>query len=120
MSEEQWQARVNSGLSAHFIQPDGTSRPGIDWAVGLKRGDETHKILVRAYLADSVSEATRDDAEYQARTVLGFVFDRLAAGWSPVGAAAPALTVTILDPKPGQATPAPPQRHGLLGRLFGR
>lgn len=118
MSEAQWQGRIDSGLSAHFIQPDGTSRPGIDWAVGLKRGDETHKMLVRAYLADGVSKATRDDAEYQARTVLGYVFDRLATGWSPSDGPLPA--VTIFDPKPGQPVPPPPQKRGLLARLFGR
>jgi hypothetical protein len=40
-------------------------------------------------------------------------------GWNPVGAPLPALTLTILDPKPGQFVPPPPKR-GLLGRLFGR
>jgi hypothetical protein len=119
MADEQWQARIESGLSAHFIQADGSSRPGIDWVVGLKRGDETHKIFVRAYLGEGVSKATRDDLEYQGRTVRGFVFDRLAAGWSPVNAPLPALTLTILDPKPGQEVPIAPKR-GFLGRLFGR
>jgi hypothetical protein len=119
MSVQEWQARVEGALSAHFKQPDGSSRPGTDWAIGLKRGDETHKIFVRAYLADGVTGATRDNTEYQGQTVIGFVFDHLAAGWSPVDAPLPALTLTILDPKPGQAVPAAPKR-GLFGRLFGR
>ena len=119
MPEQQWQARIESGLNAHFIQPDGSSRPGIDWVVGLKRGDETQKIFVRAYLADGVSKNTSDDLEYQGRTVLQFVFEQLAAGWSPNDPPLPALTLTILDPKPGQETPAAPKR-GLLSRLFGR
>ena|SRR5215469_4391197 len=119
MPDEQWQARIEGGLNAHFKQPDGSSRPGTDWAVGLKRGDETRKIFVRAYLGDGVSKATRDNTEYQGQTVIGFVFDRLAAGWSPDNPPLPALTLTILDPKPGQQVPAAPKRS-LLGRLFGR
>ncbi|HVH82243.1 MAG TPA: hypothetical protein VM782_22795 [Stellaceae bacterium] len=119
MAQEQWQARIEGGLNAGFIQPDGSSRRGTDWVVGLKRGEETHKIFVRAYLAEGVSETTRDNTEYQGRTVIGFVFDRLAAGWSPVDAPLPALTLTILDPKPGQEVPGAPKR-GFLGRLFGR
>jgi hypothetical protein len=113
--EEQWQARVEGALRAHFNQPDGSSRPGTDWRVGLKRGAETHTILVRAYLADDVAKATRDNTEYQGQTVIGYVFDRLAGGWTPAAGPLPALT--ILDPKPGQ-TVAPAPRRGLLGRLF--
>lgn len=121
MADEQWQARIESGLNASFYQPDGSTRRGTDWVVGLKRGDETHKIFVRAYLADGVSETTRENTEYQGRTVIGFVFDRLATGWSPVDAPLPALTLTILDPKPGQdVAPPPTQKRGLLQRLLGR
>src|SRR5215469_5932501 len=119
MTDEQWQARVEGGLNAHFKQPDGTSRPGTDWVIGLKRGEETHKIFVRAYLADGISKATRNNTEYQGQTVIGFVLERLAAGWSPVDAPLPALTLTILDPKPGQEGAAAPKR-GFFGRLFGR
>jgi hypothetical protein len=117
MPDEQWQARVEGGLNAHFKQADGSSRPGTDWKIGLKRGDATHTILVRAYLADGVTKATRDNTTYQAQTVIGYVFDRLAAGWTPKDAPLPGLT--ILDPKPGQIAPAALKR-GLLGRLFGR
>jgi hypothetical protein len=119
MPDEQWQARVEGALNAHFNQPDGPSRPGTDWKIGLRRGAEMHTIFVRSYLAGGVTKATRDNTEYQGQTVIGFVFDQLAAGWSPVGAPLPALTLTILDPKPGQVVPPPPKR-GLLGRLFGR
>jgi hypothetical protein len=119
MAEEQWQARIEGALNAHFKQESGPSRPGTDWAVGLRRGAETHKIFVRAYLADGVTKTTRENTEYQGQTMIGYVFDRLAAGWSPVDAPLPALTLTILDPKPGQAAPPPPKR-GLLGRLLGR
>jgi hypothetical protein len=118
MANQQWQARVEGALHAHFKQDDGSSRPGTDWKVGLKRGDETHIIFVRAYLADGVTKATRDDTTYQGQTVIGYVFDRLAAGWTP--AAEPLPGLTILDPKPDHVAPTPaPRKRGFLSRLFG-
>ena len=112
---DEWQARVEGALNAHFKQPDGSSKPGTDWKIGLRRGAETHTILVRAYLADDVSTATRNNTGYQGQTVINYVFDRLAAGWGPTDQPLPGLT--ILEPPPDQV--APPKR-GLLGRLFGR
>lgn len=116
MRQTAWQARIEGGLAAHFKQPDGTSRPGTDYAVGLVRGEKTRRIIVRAYLAGNVTPATRRNTNYQAQTVIDYVFDRLAAGWTPDSGPLPGLT--ILDPRPGQAVPAPPRR-GLLRRLFG-
>jgi hypothetical protein len=117
MPDEPWQARIEGALNAHFKQADGSSRPGVDYAVGLKRGEETRRIIVRAYLADGVSRATRANTNYQGQTVIGYVFDRLDAGWTPD--AGPLPPVTILDPKPGQPVPDPPRRS-LLSRVFGR
>jgi hypothetical protein len=75
--------RVEGGLDAHFIQPDGSSRPGTDWAIGLKRGDDEHKVFVRAYLSEDATKKTRSDNEYQAQTVLGYLNDLLEQGWTP-------------------------------------
>ena len=117
MADEQWQARVEAALNAHFKQGDGSSRPGTDWKIGLKHGDDMQTIFVRAYLADGISAATRANTNYQGETVIGYVFDRLAQGWTPAAGPLPALT--ILDPKPGHEVAPPPQKRGLLGRLFG-
>jgi hypothetical protein len=117
MPDDPWQARVEGALNAHFKQPDGSSRPGTDWKVGLRRGAETQTLFVRAYLADNVTEATRANTDYQAQTVIGYVFDRLGAGWNPADGPLPALT--ILDPTPGQPVP-PPAKRSLLSRLLGR
>jgi hypothetical protein len=117
MSDEQWQGRIEGALEAHFKQPNGSSRPGKDWKIGLKRGADIHTIFVRAYLADNASNATRANTNYQAQTVLGYVFDRLDQGWSPADGPLPGLT--ILDPAPGQEVPPPPKR-GLFARLLGR
>ena len=81
--EQQWLMRIEGALSAHFLQPDGSSRPGTDWAVELKRGDSTYKVIVRAYLGDDLTERARSDKQYQGQTVLGYVGDLLAQGWTP-------------------------------------
>jgi hypothetical protein len=80
---QQWLMRIEGALSAHFIQPDGSSRPGTDWSVGLKRGDSSYKVVVRAYLSDDMTKRARSDTQYQGQTVLGYVSDLLAQGWGP-------------------------------------
>src|SRR5919206_4142491 len=83
VDETQWLMRIEGGLAAHFKQPDGTSRPGTDWLVGLKRGAEEYKVRVRALLSEDATQATRDDQQYQAQTVFGYVSDLLDQGWTP-------------------------------------
>lgn len=80
---EAWLMRIEGALSAHFKQPEGPSRPGTDWKVGLKRGDEVHVVFVRSYLSADASSATRSDTTYQGQTVLGYVSDLLNGGWLP-------------------------------------
>jgi hypothetical protein len=89
--------RIEGGLSAHFLQPDGSSKPGTDWTVGLKRGGEIRQVMVRTYLDEGVSERTRSDTEYQGQTVLGYVSDLLAKGWAPEKGSPP--QIVIRDPK---------------------
>jgi hypothetical protein len=89
--------RIEGGLSAHFLQPDGSSKPGTDWTVGLKRGGEIRQVMVRTYLDEGVSERTRSDTEYQGQTVLGYVSDLLAKGWTPEQGSPP--QIVIRDPK---------------------
>ena len=81
--EDQWVMRIEGALSAHFFQPDGSSRPGTDWAVGLKRGENTYQVMVRAYLSEDITKRARADTEYQGQTVLGYINDLLAQGWTP-------------------------------------
>jgi hypothetical protein len=98
MADAQWLMRIEGALDAHFVQPDGSSRPGTDWAVGLKRGEETHRVMVRTYFDDSMSRRARADREYQGQTVLGYVGDLLAQGWMPDKGAPP---IVIRNP-PGE------------------
>jgi hypothetical protein len=96
--------RIEGALNAHFKQPDGTSRPGTDWAVGLKRGQEIHRVLVRAYLDAEMSARARADREYQGQTVLGYVSDLLAQGWTPDQGGNP--TIVIRNPNHEPPDPA--------------
>jgi hypothetical protein len=110
MSEsEPWLMRVESGLSAHFKQPSGPSRSGTEWAIGLKRGDETHTVRVRAFLAEGVSKATRTDQGYQARTAMQYLNDLLARGWHPSERREHEIIIGDPLPVPG-AAPAPRKR----------
>jgi hypothetical protein len=82
-SDDQWLMRIERGLSAHFKQADGPSKPGTDWCVGLKRGNELHSVTVRALLADDATAATRADQRYQAQTAMQYLNDQLHSGWHP-------------------------------------
>jgi hypothetical protein len=82
-NEEQWLMRIEGALSAHFFQPDGSSRPGTDWAVGLKQGEREYHVMVRAYLSEDMTGRARADTEYQGQTVLEYVNHLVAGGWHP-------------------------------------
>jgi hypothetical protein len=81
--ENQWTIRTGGALSAHFFQPDGSSRPGTDWIVEVERGEHHFKVLVRAYLSEDMTRRARADEEYQRRAVLGYVSELLGRGWTP-------------------------------------
>lgn len=83
MNEPQWQMSVEAGLDAHFFQPDGSSRPGTDWSVGLQHGDSAYQVLVRAYLSEGANRATRNDSNYQGQMVLEYLSALLSRGWTP-------------------------------------
>ncbi len=96
MSEEQWMMRIEGALNAHFKQPDGSSRPGADWAVGLKHGNNIYKVIVRAYLSNDLRPDLKTNQQYQAQTVMGFLNDLIGQGWSPDQARD--LVITITNP----------------------
>ncbi len=75
--------RIEGSLAAHFHEPNGRSRPGIMWRVGLKHGEETYTVMVKGLLADDATPETREDTEYQAETVMQYLNDQLVGGWHP-------------------------------------
>lgn len=82
MADDPWLMRVESGLSAHFSDPGG-SVPGVMWAIGIKKGDESHQVMVKALLATNASNQTRRDQQYQVQTVMQYLRDQLSNGWNP-------------------------------------
>lgn len=80
---EQWLMRVEGGLAAHFKVPDGPSRPGVQWAIGLEQGDKTYKVFVKALFADDATSRTKQDQEYQAQVAMQYLNDQLSDGWHP-------------------------------------
>jgi hypothetical protein len=103
-NEDQWLMRVAGALSAHFFQPDGSSRPGTDWSVELKQGEREYHVMVRAYLSDDMTKRARADTEYQGQTVLGYISDLLDQGWTPDQGGE--LEITIQNPTGEEATAA--------------
>lgn len=107
VSEEPWRLRVEGALSAHFFQPDGSSRPGTDWSVGLTQGGREFHVMVRSYLSEDVTRRARADTEYQARTVLEYLRDLLSQGWTPEQEGE--LVITIQNPTgEGETEPKKP------------
>jgi len=96
MSDTPWLMRVEEGLAAQFKQPDGSSRPGTGWFIGLKRGEETHSVVVRTYLSDDLPAKLRKDTEFQARTAMQYLNDLLERGWHP--SQPKELAITISNP----------------------
>jgi hypothetical protein len=78
---DDWLMRVEGGLAAHFKVDNGPSRPDIHWAIGLKQGDKTYKVLVKALLADDAAPETQENQEYQARVAMQYLNDELGKGW---------------------------------------
>ena len=83
MSDEPWLMRVEGALEAHFKQPTGPSRPGVDWTIGLKRGEQIHRVRVRSYFADDLTPQARGDNTYLGQTVMQYLNDLLESGWTP-------------------------------------
>jgi hypothetical protein len=93
---EPWLMRVEAGLDAHFKQPDGPSRPGTDWRIGLKRGDEVHTVMVRTY-SDKVAPELAKDKTFMANTAMRYLNDLLNSGWHPSEPRELVITVTNPD-----------------------
>ena len=98
---------IESGLAAHFKQPDGPSMPGVSWLVRIEHGGQAHHARVKALLAASASRATRRDQGYQARMAMQYLAALINSGWNP--AQEREHTIEIGDP-PGAPGREPPRR----------
>jgi hypothetical protein len=89
----QMHLKIVNGLQAHFIQPDGPSRPGTDWIVSCKNGGVEHRVMVRTYS----DKTPRRTPEQHASAAMAFVAGKLEQGWAPVGDDEPAELVVPDD-----------------------
>ena len=71
---------VEQGLAAHFKQPSGESRPGVDWAVRIS-GARAGVVLVRTYFSSSPPQQSEQQA--MADRAVRFVQRKLEQGWIP-------------------------------------
>src|SRR4051794_31795821 len=74
---------VQSGLAAHFKQPDGPSLPGVSWLIRIEHGGSTYHARVKALLMADATKATRKDDGYQARTAMQYLAAEIENGWNP-------------------------------------
>lgn len=71
---------IERGLAAHFKQPSGESRPGVDWALRVT-GESAGVILVRTYYASNPPQ--QSEQQVMADRAVRFIQQKLAQGWIP-------------------------------------
>jgi hypothetical protein len=71
---------IERGLAAHFKQPSGESRPGVDWAVRIT-GERAGVVLVRTYFSSSSPQ--QSEQQVMADRAVRFIQQKLAQGWIP-------------------------------------
>jgi hypothetical protein len=71
---------VEKGLAAHFKQPTGPSRPGLDWAVRIS-GERAGTVIVRTYFSSDPPQEAENPA--LADRAASLVRRRLEQGWRP-------------------------------------
>lgn len=85
MNQNQWLMRVEKGLSAHFKQENGPSRPGVMWAVDIKSegSERVYKAMVKALFADNLLPELQKNQEYQAQVAMQYLKEKIQTGWHP-------------------------------------
>jgi hypothetical protein len=71
---------VEQGLAAHFKQPSGQSRPGVDWAVRIS-GDRACVVIVRTYFSSNPPQEA--EKPMLADRAASLVRKKLEEGWVP-------------------------------------
>ncbi len=71
---------IEKGFVAHFKQPSGRSRPGVDWAIQIA-GARSGMVAVRTYFSSNPPQEAEKKALPE-KAVL-FVQRKLEQGWIP-------------------------------------
>jgi hypothetical protein len=72
---------TEQSLVAHFKQPSGPSRRGVDWMVRIS-GEHNLVVIVRTYFSSDA--ASEDEKQLLARRATELVRTKLEQGWTPV------------------------------------
>jgi hypothetical protein len=71
---------VEHGLAAHFNQPNGPSRPGVDWMLRIE-GSKSGVSVVRTYLSGAT--AREEEKTLLAQKAVQYLQGRIESGWTP-------------------------------------
>ncbi|MCF4164286.1 hypothetical protein L2U69_01330 [Zavarzinia compransoris] len=85
MSVTEWGFRVQDAFHATIMIDDEPAREGVEYVIGLSRGETDVSVLVRCLFPEQVREATMTDYRHQANTCIGFLLDQMEEGWTPEG-----------------------------------
>jgi len=85
MNQTQWLMRVENGLSAHFKQENGPSKPGVMWSIHMKEAasEIVYQAMVKALIADDLATDLKTNKEYQAQVAMQYLNEKISTGWHP-------------------------------------
>lgn len=75
-----WNLKITGGMSAHFKQESGPSRPAILWSIAASNGKVEKKLLVRDYIDDPGGHTQ----EQSAQATIAYIGSLIQGGWSPM------------------------------------
>lgn len=98
MSLLEWGFQVRDAFHAQILIDDEPARAGVEYVIGLTRGETDVAVLVRCLFADGAREETTIDYRHQANTCIGFLIDQMTEGWEPEGGEE--FMIVVADPAP--------------------
>ena len=93
---------VEKGLAAHFKQPSGPSRPGVDWMVRIA-GEQAGVVIVRTYFSSSTPQESEKPA--LADKAASLVRQKLQQGWTPQPGVSLEIEAAAVTPDATQKKP---------------
>lgn len=75
-----YRVSVEQGLAAHFNQPNGPSRLGIDWVIKIE-GPKNGAVIVRTYLKGTVAD--EQEKRLLSEKALDLIQRKIESGWDP-------------------------------------
>ena len=70
---------ITECLTAYFYKPNGSSKPGTDWAVSMRENAKEYKVIVRSYKETLAGLNQKQQIEI----VIQYIINLLNKGWHP-------------------------------------